>query len=70
MLIERTTRKNLVDIANASHADMSTKMALLVLELTDAGLYTEATEDEIHEFDILLDAMEELTTIILPFALN
>jgi len=56
--IQPITRKFLVDVGRASQAKRSDAMTLIIARLIVAGFYAEATEDEIEEFDAILEAME------------
>lgn len=51
-------RKELADIANASRSTRTVQMDNFIKELFVKGFADTATEDEIEEFDTLLDEME------------
>ena len=52
-LIARITRVFLVDIAKASEYHDQAEMRAFVEKLESRGLYTEATQDEIEEYDLI-----------------
>ena len=58
LTIPKMSRADLIKIAKASPCEMTPKMKIFLFGLESLGQYTEATEDEMEEFDELLDEME------------
>jgi hypothetical protein len=53
------TRNDMVKIAEASPAKMTTEMEAFLAKLVEDGKYAKPTGDEFDLFDELFDAMEE-----------
>ena len=58
MLIAQMYRSDLVKIARASLAEMTTGMDVFVAKLIEIGQYAKATDDELEMFGELLGEME------------
>ena len=58
LTIPKMSRADLIKIAKGSNFEMTPKMKIFLFGLESLGQYTEATEDEMEEFDELLDEME------------
>lgn len=54
LLLPNLFRKDLAEIAKADRDADPEAIAAFVAELTEAGLYAEATEDEIEKLDELI----------------
>ncbi len=57
--INEMTRNDMVKIAEASPAKMTTEMEAFLAKLVEDGKYAKPTGDEFDLFDELFDAMEE-----------
>ena len=62
MLRLKTTRNDMIKIAEAFPAKMTVEMEDFINKLIEDGKYAEPTEDEFDLFDELFDAMESVTT--------
>ena len=56
LLLPRMTRKELVDIAKASEFHDREEVKVFIELLESRGLFTEATDDEIEEYDSIDDS--------------
>lgn len=56
ILVQRITRMLLVDIAKASEFHDREEIKVFIKSLEARGLFTEATEDEIEEYDSIDDS--------------
>lgn len=53
------TRKVLVGIASSSEFSNSQEVINFIAKLQSRGIYTEATEDEIEEYDLIDEVLYE-----------
>ncbi len=58
LVMQELTRTDLIGIASACNAKESYEVIEFIEKLINAGQYTEATEDEIEELDVILDSLD------------